>query len=205
MEIRLQGRGQQRVEPGGLVAALTPDEHQDHLVYHLVVDPSRHHAHQPLAQPEVEQQLLLGAATYRDRHRQVEDRVALAVPRRQAVQVAEKRVVERREIGIDHAPDVLLACLLHAADHAPESINEPVVGDMPLGGRAPLVERRRTRRIDHLQGLELILLRHPELRLACHHVIPQQQVVLQELPNVLRRGVSLLPALLVLLSLAVFS
>lgn len=66
IEILLQRRWKEVVEPCGLVRSLLTDEHEDDVVHHVVAEPRRHHADEPFPQVAVPQHLLLIAALHTD-------------------------------------------------------------------------------------------------------------------------------------------
>ena len=71
VEILLQRRWKEVVEPSGLVRSLFADEHEDDVVHHVVAEPRRHHADEPFPQVAVPQHLLLIAAFHMDGIRQI--------------------------------------------------------------------------------------------------------------------------------------
>lgn len=66
IEILLQRRWKEVVEPCGLVRSLLTDEHEDDVVDHIIGEPTRHHADKPFLQVAVPQHLLLIAALHTD-------------------------------------------------------------------------------------------------------------------------------------------
>ena len=119
VEVGLQLRRQQIVEPGRLVTALFTDQHEDDVVNDTLVYPSCHHRHEPLLQEFVEEHLLLHAPSDGDGHRQFDD-VVLPVPWRQVVEVVAEGVVFLYEVRLHHAVHVLRADGLHLRQLRPE-------------------------------------------------------------------------------------
>ena len=66
IEILLQRRWQEIVEPCGLECSLLTDKHEDDVVDHIIAEPARHHADEPFLQVAVPQHLLLLAALHTD-------------------------------------------------------------------------------------------------------------------------------------------
>ena len=166
--VRQLGR-QQVVEPRGLVRALFAYQHQDHVVHHLLIDPRRHHAHQPLLQVLGKEHLLIDAALDAHRHRHAQD-IVQAVPLRQVLQVVEEGVIVGHEVRLDQTVDVVGAHLLLLRHHAPYHVHRTVVDGLPVG------------------GVMLVARWQPVLRTTPHHVIAQQHPVLNEVLDVLYRG-----------------
>ena len=107
IEVVPELRWQEVRKPGGLIATLFTDEHQHHVVHHRVVDPSRHHRHEPFLQILIEQQLFVGIALDVDRERQLHDGIALLLlPGWQLFQVETERVILGHEVTLYHPIDV---------------------------------------------------------------------------------------------------
>ena len=188
-----QFRRQQVCKPGRLVTALLADEHEHGLVDLILVDPTGHHRHEPLAQVLVEAHLHVGAAAHRDRGREGED-MAQAVPRGQAIQVEPEGVVTGYEARLQHLLEVSPARLLDGIEGVLQRVLEPVVHRLPVG----VDELRQfTVRDEGVTGWQAVFLA------VLHRVVAQVDVVGQHLLDLRLRGIGLPPVRLVLLRLPV--
>ena len=186
-EVVAQFRGKQMREPGGLVNALVADEHQHRLVHLVIIDPTRHHRHEPLLQVLVEEHLLLRAALDHHRHRQSEDMI-LTVPGRQAVQVVEEGMERLDVAGVDDLFKTALPCGLDILESRQQGIAQAVAHRLEV-----VADERRQLAV----LAEGVLCRQSGLHPVLHRVPPQVDVVTQERLDLLRRGVLLLPRHLV--------
>ncbi len=118
VEVAAQLRGQQAVQPGGLVDALRADEDQDLVVDDVVFEKGGEDAGEPLAEV-VGEPLVAVLPLDMHRCRQPSDMVGLAVPGGQRAEVFEEGVVGGRELGVEHVVDVArgraLARLVYSA------------------------------------------------------------------------------------------
>ena len=118
------------VHPRGLVDALTPDEHQHHLVHDLGVDPRRHHRHEPFAQALQEDLPLLEATCHGDARRQAED-IVIAIPGRQPFEILAEGVEVLRIVGTHHPVDLIALHGLHLPHPPVERVERMVVVVQP--------------------------------------------------------------------------
>ena len=137
VEVLLQFRRQQVVEPGRLVRSLLADQHQDDVVHHALVHPCRHHRHQPLLQVQVEEFLLLISALHPHRLRQFADVVAPLAIRRgsEVVQILTERMKLPDKVTLNDAVDVLHVHTLHFRHILPQRVNLRVADGHPCSVR----------------------------------------------------------------------
>ena len=124
LEIALQLQRQQVVEPGGLVAALPADEHEDLVVDVARIQHARHEADEPLA--EVFPEAFLAAL---DVHGvgQPGNVVGDTVPGRQSLQILFEWMEGGDKLGVEHVVDVALAGAAHLLVYArPEGVDVAV-------------------------------------------------------------------------------
>ena len=157
------------------------------MVYYLVVDPARHHRHEPLPEHLVEQGLLLDAARDGDSHRQLHD-IVLPVPGWQAVQVVDERMVGGHIARVDHKVEIRLAHRLHAEEDVAQRVAQA------FAHRLPVIPDELCQLTVDAEG---VIRRYPRLHPSLHHIVAQVDVPVEERLDLLWRGIHLAPVLLV--------
>ena len=198
VEVGLQLGRQQAREPRRLVRPLRAYEHQHDVVDHIRVHPRGHHAHEPLLQVLPEQYLLVGAAAHADRHGQGHDGIVLTGrPRRQRVQVLAEGVVARHVGRLDDALQVLLQQRLLLVHPFPQRV-DVAVGHVHVAVGHPAVLAGKDGQQPLLVSAQLRAGGQPPyLRAVTHLVVAQCHTVVQHALDLVRRGILLLPRLLV--------
>ena len=180
VEILLQFRRQQVVEPRRLIRALFADEHQDDIVHHRLVHPCRHHAHQPFLQVLGKECLLVETALDADADRHAQD-IVLAVPSGQSLQIVLERVEVGYGVRIDDSVDVIQFHHLLSRHLHPYRVHQMVVDGLPV------------------RAFVLITRQQPVLYTLGHHVVSQKQSVVNKRLDVVGSSRVLLPVGLALL------
>ena len=162
-EIPLQFRRQQPCQPGRLVAALPPHQHQNLVVRHLLHHQRHHHSHQPLAETIIKQ---FRVTLHVHRGRQPPDVVGHPVPRRQRAEILRKRVELRHKLRLQHRT------------HIAQAYRVPL-----LGHSAPQRVHQAVGQLHKLPGLGM-----PHLLLPGNHVLPELRLRGEKLLNLLGRG-----------------
>lgn len=162
-KIPLQFRRQQPCQPGRLVAALPPHQHQNLVVRHLLHHQRHHHSHQPLAETIIKQ---FRVTLHVHRGRQPPDVVGHPVPRRQRAEILRKRVELRHKLRLQHRA------------HIAQAHRVPL-----LGHAAPQRVHQAVGQLHKLLGLGM-----PHLLFPGNHVLPELRLRGEKLLNLLGRG-----------------